>query len=147
LPKFSPRTGVEHARHIGRPHPSHRATAGLPGCRSHRSRTLDERSSGGTTEGYRHPRRRWRLTVRRTLPSVRDVTARVAVLASGTGTNLQALLDDPVVGRWVVLAMSDRADARALDRARSRSVEAVYVDPAAFGDRDAFDHTLVEMLR
>src|SRR6266540_4568253 len=25
LPKFSPRTGVEHARHIGRPHPSHRA--------------------------------------------------------------------------------------------------------------------------
>jgi phosphoribosylglycinamide formyltransferase-1 len=78
---------------------------------------------------------------------VRDVTARVAVLASGAGTNLQALLDDPVVGPWVVLAISDRAGARALDRARSRSVEAVYVDPAAFGDRDAFDHTLVEMLR
>ncbi len=57
LPKFSPRTGVEHARHIGRPHPSHRATAGLPGWRSHRSSTFDERSSGGTTEGYRHPRR------------------------------------------------------------------------------------------
>src|SRR5215208_6089354 len=55
LPKLSPRTGVEHARHIGRPHPSHRATAGLPGCRSHRSRTFDERSSGGTSEGYRHP--------------------------------------------------------------------------------------------
>src|SRR4029453_7775750 len=55
LPKFSPRTGVEHARHIGRPQPSHRATAGLPGCLSHRSRTFDERSSAGTTEGYRHP--------------------------------------------------------------------------------------------
>ena len=78
---------------------------------------------------------------------MRDVTARVAVLASGAGTNLQALLDDPVVGPWVVLAISDRAGARALDRARSRSVEAVYVDPAAFGDRDAFDHALVEMLR
>jgi phosphoribosylglycinamide formyltransferase 1 len=78
---------------------------------------------------------------------VRDVTARVAVLASGAGTNLQALLDDPVVGPWVVLAISDRAGARALDRARSRSVEAVYVDPAAFGDRAAFDHALVEMLR
>jgi phosphoribosylglycinamide formyltransferase-1 len=78
---------------------------------------------------------------------VRDVTARVAVLASRAGTNLQALLDDPVVGPWVVLAISDRAHARALDRARSRSVEALYVDPAAFGDRAAFDHALVEMLR
>ena len=78
---------------------------------------------------------------------MRDVTARVAVLASGAGTNLQALLDDPVVGPWVVLVISDRTRARALDRARSRSVEAVYVDPAAFGDRAAFDHALVEMLR
>src|SRR4029453_15561375 len=110
------RTGVEHARHIGRPHPSHRATAGLPGCLSHRSRTFDERSSAGTTEGDRPPLpwspwtaraersgprcrhrspSRSRLTVRLTLPSVRDVTARVAVLASGAGTNLQALLDRP----------------------------------------------------
>jgi hypothetical protein len=54
LPKFSPRTGVEHARHIGRPHPSHHATAGLAGCLSHRSRTFDERSSCDTTEGYLH---------------------------------------------------------------------------------------------
>jgi phosphoribosylglycinamide formyltransferase 1 len=78
---------------------------------------------------------------------VRDVTAQVAVLASGAGTNLQALLDDPVVGPWVVLAISDRAGATALDRARARSVEAVHIDPAAFGDRTAFDHALVEILR
>ena len=78
---------------------------------------------------------------------MRDVTARVAVLASGAGTNLQALLDDPVVGPWVVLAISDRAGAGALDRARGRSVEAVHIDPAAFGDRAAFDHALVEILR
>lgn len=78
---------------------------------------------------------------------MRDVTARVAVLASGAGTNLQALLDDPVVGPWVVLAISDRGDANALERARSRSVEAVHVDPASFGDRAAFDHALVEILR
>src|SRR4029450_12881395 len=93
------------------------------------------------------PLRRSRLTARRTVPSVRDVTVRVAVLASGAGTNLQALLDDPVVGPWVVLAISDRAGAGALDRARARSVEAVHIDPAAFGDRAAFDHALVEILR
>jgi phosphoribosylglycinamide formyltransferase-1 len=78
---------------------------------------------------------------------VRHVTARVAVLASGAGTNLQALLDDPVVGTWVALVISDRSDANALERARARAVEAVHVDPAGFADRSAFDHALVETLR
>jgi phosphoribosylglycinamide formyltransferase-1 len=71
----------------------------------------------------------------------------VAVLASGVGTNLQALLDDPVVGTWVTLVISDRSDANALKRARARSVEAVHVDPDGFADRAAFDHVLVETLR
>ncbi len=87
------------------------------------------------------------MTVPCGLPTVRDVTARVAVLASGSGTNLQALLDDQTVGPWVVLAISDRPDARALERARARSVEAVHVGPDDFEDRPAFDHALVEILR
>ena len=78
---------------------------------------------------------------------MRHVTARVAVLASGAGTNLQALLDDPVVGSWVALVISDRSDANALERARARAVEAVHIDPAGFADRSAFDHALVETLR
>lgn len=75
------------------------------------------------------------------------MTARVAVLASGEGTNVQALLDHPVVGSWVVLVVSDRAEARALERARGRAVEAVHVDPAVHGDRRAYDHALTELLR
>jgi phosphoribosylglycinamide formyltransferase 1 len=54
----------------------------------------------------------------------------VAVLASGTGTNLQALLDDPVVGPRVSLVISDRAAAGALRRAESRGVSAVHLDPS-----------------
>lgn len=73
--------------------------------------------------------------------------ARLAVLASGGGTNLQALLDDPVVGRWIVLVVSDRRDAPALERARARSVDAVFLDPKAHADRGAFDHALLELLR
>lgn len=73
--------------------------------------------------------------------------ARVAVLASGEGTNLQALLDHPVVGPWVVVVISDRADARALERARARGVEALDVDPTAFDGREAYDRALVELLR
>ena len=69
--------------------------------------------------------------------------ARLAVLASGTGTNLQALLDDPVVGPWVALVVSDREDARALDRACDRGVEAVFLDPKAVADRASYDRELV----
>jgi phosphoribosylglycinamide formyltransferase 1 len=54
----------------------------------------------------------------------------VAVLASGTGTNLQALLDDPIVGPRVFLVISDRAAAGALQRAQSRGVPTVHLDPS-----------------
>lgn len=72
---------------------------------------------------------------------------RVAVLASGEGTNVQALLDDPVVGPWIVMVLSDRADAGALARARARGVGAVHVDPVAFDDRASFDLALLDLLR
>jgi phosphoribosylglycinamide formyltransferase 1 len=74
-------------------------------------------------------------------------SARVAVLASGGGTNLQALLDDPVVGPWVVLALSDRAEAFALERARRRGVDAVFLDPAPHADRAAYDRAILDLLR
>ena len=70
---------------------------------------------------------------------------RVGVLASGSGTNLQALLDQ-VHGREgieIVAVASDKPDARALDRAR-----AVGVPAAAFAqpDRDARDAAVAEWL-
>lgn len=55
---------------------------------------------------------------------------RVAVFASGRGSNLEAIFD-ALEGRRdaaVVLVASDRADAPALDRARRRGVEAAVVD-------------------
>ncbi len=70
----------------------------------------------------------------------------MAVLASGGGTNLQALLDDPVVSPWIALVVSDRADAFALERARARGVRAVVLDPAARADRRAYDVALRELL-
>ena len=72
--------------------------------------------------------------------------ARVAVLASGTGTNLQAILDDPIVGSWVKLVVSDRREAPALDRARARQVKAAALDPADYQSRPAWDRALVELL-
>ena len=71
----------------------------------------------------------------------------MAVLASGTGTNLQALLDDPVVGSRVVLVVSDREDAGALKRAADRGVNGVFLDPADYAGREAYDAALLELLR
>jgi phosphoribosylglycinamide formyltransferase 1 len=75
------------------------------------------------------------------------VDARIAVLASGTGSNLQALLDDPVVGRAVALVVSDRAEAKALDRARTAGIEGVHLDPKAYPDRTEHDRALVALLQ
>jgi len=53
--------------------------------------------------------------------------ARIAVLVSGSGTNLQALLDDPVLRPHIALVLSDRPGVGALDRAREAGVEGALV--------------------
>jgi phosphoribosylglycinamide formyltransferase-1 len=76
-------------------------------------------------------------------------TRRVAVLLSGHGTNLQALLDaaaEPASGLAVVLVVSDRADAYGLERARLAGVQTAVVRPADHPDRAAFDRTLRDLV-
>jgi phosphoribosylglycinamide formyltransferase-1 len=63
---------------------------------------------------------------------------RVGVLASGRGSNLQALIDSAVQGRLdaeVAVVLSDVADAQALERARRAGIEARFVDPGRKGAR------------
>ena len=79
----------------------------------------------------------------------RAAPLRVGVLASGRGSNLQAILDatrDPGYPARVVVVVSDRERAPALDRARAAGVEAVWMDPKAFSDRESFDAELVREL-
>jgi phosphoribosylglycinamide formyltransferase-1 len=67
---------------------------------------------------------------------------RIAVLVSGRGSNLQALLEAIAQGALaaqVVGVFSDKADAPALQRARDAGVHAEAVDPRAFRNRLAFD--------
>jgi len=72
---------------------------------------------------------------------------RVAVLVSGSGTNLQALLDHQVCGPRIALVLADRRDAGALARAEARGVETVVVEPGTFDDGRAFDHAVADVLR
>lgn len=67
---------------------------------------------------------------------------RIAVLASGRGSNLQALVEaiaDGVLDARITGVFSDRAEAMALCRAREAGIPTHALDPKAFGSRDAFD--------
>jgi phosphoribosylglycinamide formyltransferase 1 len=75
------------------------------------------------------------------------VAPRIAVLASGSGTNLQALLEDPWVGPLVTLVVSDRGDAGALHRARASGVKEVHLDPGGYPGRRDHDRALLELLQ
>lgn len=71
------------------------------------------------------------------------MTARIAVLASGRGSNLEALVEARArLNVEIALVASDRADARALAVARAAGIEAIALDPKSFADRAAFDHAL-----
>ena len=72
--------------------------------------------------------------------------SRVAVLASGKGSNLQALLDDPVVRPWISLVVSDREGSGALLRAEDAGVSTIHLDPKAYDSREAFDRALLDVL-
>lgn len=76
-------------------------------------------------------------------------TCDVVVLLSGTGSNLQAMIDsfkgvdNPVRIRAVI---SNRADAFGLQRARDAGIEARVLDHKAFEGREAFDAALIELI-
>jgi phosphoribosylglycinamide formyltransferase-1 len=73
---------------------------------------------------------------------------KVGVLASGSGTNLQALLDT-VHGREadVVAVASDKPGAYALERARAAGVETAVFERAAYDTRHARDEAMAFWLR
>jgi phosphoribosylglycinamide formyltransferase-1 len=76
------------------------------------------------------------------------VSFRIAVLSSGTGTNLQAILDT-VHGRdgiEVVGVASDRPVARALKRAREAGVQTASFPDREYADRSARDAAIGDWL-
>jgi len=77
------------------------------------------------------------------------VSVRIGVLVSGTGTNLQALLDAQARGELapaqIAVVVSNRADAAALPRAAQAGVPAVFVDHRGL-PREVFEDQLLAAL-
>lgn len=79
-----------------------------------------------------------------------DSRLRLAVLASGRGSNLQAIIDAIEQGRLqavLAVVISNKAEAQALERARKHGAPAVFLDPKATPGRDAYDAVILEHLR
>lgn len=85
-------------------------------------------------------------------PPRREV--RLGVLASGRGSNLQAIIDAIEGGSLsarVAVVVSNKRGAQALERARRHGAPDVFVDPKPFAGRpdarEAYDHALLDVLR
>ena len=76
--------------------------------------------------------------------------ARIAVLVSGGGTNLQAILDAAARGEIpdgeVAMVISDRAGAYALERAQKAGVPTLEINKKACGGQVAFEQKLIDAL-
>ena len=88
------------------------------------------------------------MSINRTTP------LRVAVLASGRGSNLQAVIDAIEAGRvqaQIVVVISNKKNAVALERARKHGLKDLFVDPKPIAgrpdSREAYDQSLLEMLQ
>ena len=75
----------------------------------------------------------------------------IAVLVSGGGTNLQALLDAQAAGKIphgkIVLVLASNEKAYALERAKRQSVATAVVRRKDYGSQDEFDQALVQTLQ
>ncbi len=75
---------------------------------------------------------------------------RMAVLVSGGGTNLQAVIDSigdgRITGAEIVTVISNNPDAFALERAKKAGIETVCISPKTFGSREQFNKALKDAI-
>ncbi len=88
------------------------------------------------------------------MPINRTTPLRVAVLASGRGSNLQAIIDAIEAGQveaQIVCVISNKRDVGALARARKHGIKDLFVDPKPFAgrpdSRETYDRALLEVLQ
>ena len=79
---------------------------------------------------------------------------RLGVLASGRGSNLQAILDAVERGALraeIAVVISNKMEAQALERARRRGVHEIFLDPKPYAgrpdSREAYDRAILDVLR
>ena len=76
---------------------------------------------------------------------------KMAVLVSGGGTNLQAIIDaidsGKITNAEISVVISNNASAYALERAKQHGIEALCVSPKSFSSREEFNQKLLETIQ
>ncbi|MFN4133648.1 MAG: phosphoribosylglycinamide formyltransferase [Candidatus Hadarchaeales archaeon] len=75
---------------------------------------------------------------------------KLGVLASGRGSNLQAILDASLAGRIdavVKIVVSDNPTAYALKRAKQHGIDTAFIDPKLYPSREEFDKAIIQVLK
>lgn len=78
-----------------------------------------------------------------------ESTASAAVLISGGGTNLQSIIDASARGEialQIAVVISNKADAKGLDRARKANIPTECIENQDFTDRQSFDQALIDVI-
>jgi phosphoribosylglycinamide formyltransferase-1 len=74
----------------------------------------------------------------------------IAVFVSGSGTNLQAIIDAVKSGRVkavIALIVSDKKEAYALERAKKAGIETLFLDPKSFKAKEGFEKEIIKNLK
>ena len=77
------------------------------------------------------------------------MTLKLGILASGSGTNAQAIIDAAKAGRLdadIRIVISNRPGAKVLERAEKSGIPSLCLDHKTFPDRESFDARMVEAL-
>ncbi len=75
---------------------------------------------------------------------------KIGVFISGSGTNLQSLIDSTKSGEIngeIAVVISDKEYAYGLERARANGIDAVFVDAKRYENRTAFNDEIVSLLK
>ena len=80
---------------------------------------------------------------------MRSTSLKIGVLASGSGTNLQSIIDNIEEGKLpaeIACVLSNNTAAFALERAKRHGIPSLHIDHRIFSSREAYDAALVETL-
>ena len=80
---------------------------------------------------------------------MQDLPIRIVILASGFGSNLQAIVDaikENRLSAQVIAVISDQANAYALERARKEDILPIFIDARQYPERHQFDAVLQSKL-
>lgn len=72
---------------------------------------------------------------------------KAAIFASGTGSNMQAIIDDPEIDCDIVLLVCDQPGARVIQRAEQRGIESFVCSPKTMESKKVYEQAIIQELQ